>query len=137
MKIDWPTFDTMLRKTPMPRHDVVVGVSRGGLVPATILSHMWGVELEVLHIRSYEGQTQKKPVWSRFDLDMTGKSVLVVDDICDTGETLKLALQLLPPGTRTFTFVRKLESLVRPDYCSIEGANIGWVTFPWESDQAC
>jgi hypoxanthine phosphoribosyltransferase len=57
---------------------VVVGVQRGGLVPATYLSHKLGVPLQVLDLEV--GFKEKH------NLDYS--AILLVDDICDTGQTL-------------------------------------------------
>ncbi len=68
----------------------VVGVARGGLVPATIISYELGLPLTTVHVSSYEG-TEKKGIMGNvnqlFDLP-NNSQLLVVDDICDTGETI-------------------------------------------------
>ena len=86
--------------------DYVVGITRGGNVPATIISHMLGVRCEALKVALRDGGESETNCWmaedafgavspenqddlkSRWDIDLR-KNILVVDDINDTGDTLK------------------------------------------------
>ena len=89
------------------RPDYIVGITRGGNVPATILSNMLGVRGEALKVSlrdNYEGESSESNCWmsedafgyvdeeerallkSRWDLNKR-KNILVVDDINDTGAT--------------------------------------------------
>jgi hypoxanthine phosphoribosyltransferase len=89
------------------RPDYIVGITRGGNVPATILSNMLGVRGEALKVSlrdNYNGESSESNCWmaedafgyvnederdtlkSRWDLNKR-KNILVVDDINDTGAT--------------------------------------------------
>ena len=86
--------------------DYIVGITRGGNVPATILSHMLGVRCEALKISlrdddgtsetncwmaddafGYIDEEDRPTTKCRWDVSKR-KNILVVDDINDTGETL-------------------------------------------------
>lgn len=69
------------------RPDYIVGLTRGGNIPATILSHMMEVPAEALKISLRDHASQESNCWMAEDA-YNGKNILVVDDINDTGETL-------------------------------------------------
>jgi hypoxanthine phosphoribosyltransferase len=82
----------------------ITGIQRGGLIPAVMISHK-------LHI----------PYVSRIN-----KDTLVVDDICDTGETLKNTI-----GMYTATLHYKPTAIFTPDFYSKE-VGTEWIVYPWE-----
>ena len=81
----------------------VVGLARGGLIPATIMSYVLDVPLLSYAISSYENTTKtdkfKVHQFVHFNdlksLKEADPHVLVVDDICDTGGTLIKAVNTL------------------------------------------
>ena len=68
--------------------DYVVGLTRGGLIPATMISHYFEVPMHTLEIKlrdhAVEPESNK---WMPQDA-LDGKKILIVDDINDTGDTL-------------------------------------------------
>jgi len=71
--------------------DYIVGVTRGGNVPATILSNMTGIRCEAVKVALRDGETGKSGDsidWMAQDAN-EGKKILVVDDINDTGATFQ------------------------------------------------
>ena len=73
------------------RPDYIVGITRGGNVPATILSNMTGIRCEAVKVALRDGESGKTGdsiAWMADDAKM-GKNILVVDDINDTGATFK------------------------------------------------
>jgi len=122
--------------------DLIVGVSRGGWAPGRILSDL----LENTHtanikIEFYTGieKTARKPVVTQaISEDIYQKNILVVDDVADTGESLKVALDHVRDkgaGTvRTITVYFKPHSTFKPDYFA--GITSNWIIFPWERLEA-
>lgn len=69
--------------------DVVVGIARGGLVPATMLSHYLGKPLMVINYSLRDNKVSRiSEVNDIVKLYSTMQNVLIVDDICDSGDTL-------------------------------------------------
>ena len=69
------------------RPDYIVGLTRGGNVPATIISNWTNISCHALKI-SFRDQTETESnCWMSEDA-YNGKKILVIDDINDTGETL-------------------------------------------------
>ena len=72
------------------RPDYIVGITRGGLIPATLLSHYLNVNLETLkvNLRDNFGVSESESnCWMAEDA-LQGKNILVVDDINDSGATI-------------------------------------------------
>jgi uncharacterized protein len=118
--------------------DVVVAVARGGLVPARVLADLLEVDvLATLQIQHYIGVAQTKTaatIEQALSSHVEGKRVLLVDDIADTGESLKLAQSTLKAKgaaeIRIATLYHKPQSTLKPDYYTKQTSN--WVIFPWD-----
>jgi uncharacterized protein len=122
--------------------DVIVGVSRGGWPPARIISDLLeNSRLANMKVEFYKdiGVRSKKPrITQRVTSEVTGKRVLVVDDVSDTGHSLKVvANHLRRKGTKEFkvcTIYMKPQSIFRPDYYAKTTRK--WIIFPWERLEA-
>jgi hypoxanthine phosphoribosyltransferase len=122
--------------------DLIVGVSRGGWAPGRILSDL----LENTHtanikIEFYVGieKTGPKPVVTQpITEDISNKNVLVVDDVSDTGMSLKVALDHVlekrAGNVKTATVYYKPHSTFKPDFFADTTSN--WIVFPWERLEA-
>ena len=117
--------------------DVIVGVLRGGWLPARVLSDFLGVGVDSVGVEFYLGvaETRKAPVLTQsVSVPVTGKRVLVVDDVADSGESLTLVkahvLQKGAKEVRVATVYCKPWSVVKPEYYARESSC--WVVFPWE-----
>ena len=64
--------------------EVIVGISRGGLVPGVMMSHWFAKPFKPV-----VAATRDFPEWQEYLPRPTDKRVLIVDDICDSAETLK------------------------------------------------
>jgi len=126
-----------IRKSGFNPH-IIVGVSRGGWAPGRILSDL----LENTHTVNVKiefyvgiGKTAGKPIVTQpIGEDISGKRVLVVDDVSDTGKSLKVAMEHMlekgAAGVKTATIYFKPNSTFKPDYFADSTAN--WIIFPWE-----
>ena len=73
------------------RPDYVVGLTRGGLVPANLISQYLDCRMETLKVSLRDGEQQETNCWmaeDAFGYESTRKNILIVDDINDTGATL-------------------------------------------------
>lgn len=117
--------------------DVLVGIARGGLVPAVRLSHLLGdCLMRVVHVKYYEDVETRaeEPEIFWADVEKFEGDVLVVDDVADTGDTLKVVMDHLESKVegdmKIATLVWKPKSSIRPDFFVYETSK--WVVFPWE-----
>jgi len=119
--------------------DCIVGIGRGGLVPAVYLSDRLGIrKLYAFKIYYYKGEKRgKKPVVSqRPPLRFVCGNVLIVDDIADTGATLLTAKKLLKKHSkniRTATLHYKPHSRIKPDFFVQETEK--WVVYPYQTTE--
>ena len=118
------------------RPDVVVGIAKGGVVPAVFLSSAFLVEFLPIKLSSRRNEVvvHDEPVWFvRPTPDIKGRHILLVDDISVAGRTLAMAKsELLTIGAaevRTATLAVHLGS-ARPDYYAIETDDC--ILFPWD-----
>jgi len=118
--------------------DIIVGVSRGGWPPARVLSDLLGnPNLANVRAEFYLGvaETKGEPTLTQpVSIDVTGKKVLIVDEIADTGKSLKLIKEHLiekrAKEVKIVTVYYKPWSIIKPDYYEKETSC--WVVFPWE-----
>ncbi|MBU2559822.1 phosphoribosyltransferase [archaeon] len=118
--------------------DVIIGISRGGWVPARLLSDILdNDEVDTLRVKFYKsvGETAKRPeILFSTQIDLEGKDVLLVDDIADTGESLiATVVHLRMKNVRSIfvaTLVKKPQSRFIPDLFVADISE--WVIFPWE-----
>ena len=122
--IDWSNIDSLVEKlcekinqSPIPFENIL-GVPRGGLIPAVMVSHKLGIPLVKHSITPY---------------------TLVIDDICDSGHTLK---KLVNRYQTEFSFPLNLKTAVlhykphtsvfEPTIWAKQWSSNDWVLYPWE-----
>lgn len=118
--------------------DVIVGVSRGGWAPARVMSDLLeNPELANVRAEFYLGvaETKGEPVITQpVSTFVKGKRVLVMDDVADTGKSLRLVkAHLLDKGAtdvKIATIYYKPWSVLTPDYYMKKTKS--WIVFPWE-----
>ncbi len=122
--------------------DVIVGVSRGGWPPARIMSDLLeNPELANIKAEFYLGVaiTKGEPMITQpISTSVRGKRVLVVDEVADTGKSLRLVQTYLSEhgakDIKILTIYYKPWSLVIPDWYGKETNR--WIIFPWERKEA-
>jgi len=142
--MDWELFYDLAKRVAQKiqeseyRPDFIVGLARGGWVLARVLCDLLGVKdlisLKVEHWGVTATPDGKARLKYPFRIDLSGRRVLVVDDITDTGESMCLArehVETLKPGEMRTATLRHIEgSKFVPDYFGNE-ITWRWVIFPW------
>ena len=121
--------------------DIVIGLARGGLVPARLISDYLNIKDLYAVKTEHWGVTAtpdgKAKLAQGLQVDISGKRVLVVDDITDTGQSLKLAVDHIakqkPKEIKSATLLHITHSKYVPHYYSEEVPedNWTWFIFPW------
>jgi xanthine phosphoribosyltransferase len=125
------------RLLPMAKWTGIVAISRGGLVPAAIFAREMEIRLvDTLCISTYEDK-------SRGDVKMLkipegakacdGKGWLIVDDLVDTGVTMRAARALLPQAYVAAIYA-KPSGIPTVDTFVHEVPQNTWIHFPWDTD---
>jgi hypothetical protein len=136
-------YDMLLNLTEKIRKngfkpDIIVGVSRGGWPPARVLSDLMGnPNLANVRVEFYLGvaETKGEPTLTQpVSVAVDGKKILLVDEVADTGKSLKLVKKHLTENGATevkiATVYYKPWSIIKPDYYEKETRH--WIVFPWE-----
>ncbi|MGB9730194.1 MAG: phosphoribosyltransferase [Thermoprotei archaeon] len=118
--------------------ETIVGISRWGLIPALLLSDALNVD-EVSSIRiqhwskGLAGSTIK--VQEPVEVNVKNRKVLVIDEVADTGLTLKVATETLrslkADEVRSAVLYLKPRSIFKPDYYGILMETNAWIIYPW------
>jgi xanthine phosphoribosyltransferase len=113
----------------------VVGITRGGLVPAMIVSRELDIRVvDTISVKSYNHQSQTQPRVTKApqaDLMGDGTGILIVDDLVDTGKTLEL-VRALYPRAHFATVYAKPSGRPMVDTYITEVSQDTWIFFPWD-----
>lgn len=111
--------------------DCVIGIVRGGLVPARLLSSYLGVkEMYCLTVKKTE---EGRKITTEITGDLNGKNVLLVEDMLETGKSLLVAKEYLEAKgaeVKTTCLYTMSISEVVPDYSLRQVEEVA--KFPWE-----
>jgi hypoxanthine phosphoribosyltransferase len=141
------------------RPDYIVGITRGGLIPANLLSQYTGIKMHTLNVSLRDGDSSESNLWMAEDAfgfnaenigDPCCKNILIVDDINDEGNTIAWIKQdwqasCLPndarwghvwgQNVRIATLTNNMASKETVDY-SVWEVNKAeedcWLVYPWE-----
>ena len=108
-------------------------------MPARIISDfMLIMNLSSFKIEHYRGTRKKRRAVVRYPIGqgVAGKKVLLVDDVCDTGDTFEVACKhlekhMLPEDIRTAVLHFKKTSSFIPDYYAGKIIKWRWIIYPW------
>ena len=138
------------------RPDYIVGMTRGGLVPAVMMSNITGITMHALDVRFRDINTDHGPesnTWMAEDAH-AGKNILIFDDINDSGKTMQWIKDDWPagclPSDQTWNNVwgnnvrfaslldNQASNFGEVDYTAMEINKMEkdvWVVFPWEGER--
>lgn len=115
--------------------DVIVGLARGGMLPTLIMSHILDCPVFVPNYSSKSGVGDNRNHDNILPF-IHGKSILLVDDISDTGKTLQEVRDFYTPHNNIKTLVlyyKEQEGVRVPDfYWQKIPTDSPWIFYPWE-----
>ena len=137
--ISWEAFGRLSRAlaeaVAREEVDLAIGIARGGLFPASAVACALRRELFPVRLtrRVDDRVVHPAPVWRTA---VAGKAVAIVDEIADTGETLRLVATEVERGgaTRVVTaaLVAHTWATPAPRICALETDAL--VVFPWDGE---
>lgn len=141
--IDWQEYLRIMGKCvqklkSFEPFDIIYAPMRGGLIPAVIASHAFDVRMYPIDITE-DGKVSvvaNDPVIDTVNL--INKKVLLIDDIADSGKTLKKCVEYLKSkgyfDIVICTLIVKQKSAIVPDVTEKSVKN-EWVIFPYEQEK--
>ena len=123
------------RLSEMKPYKGIIAVTRGGLVPAAIVARELDIRLiDTVCVLSYNQKTKGDVnVLKHANIAGDGQEWLIVDDLVDTGETIK-AIRLTLPNAHYATVYAKPSGREQVDTFITEVSQDTWIYFPWDME---
>ncbi len=111
----------------------IVAVARGGLVPAALVARALGIrKIEAVSVATYQHERIGEPVLLKLPSAAgDGSGWLVIDDLVDTGSTMKIIRALLPKAHVGVLYAKPVGLLLADSFVA-EFPQDSWIDFPWE-----
>jgi hypoxanthine phosphoribosyltransferase len=143
MIIEWPLFGELSRALALKVSrafdpDLVVGVATAGVVPGAVVAAMLDRPFHSIIVsRRYRSEVVRDSpaVLSAAPADVMGRRVLVVDETCNEGDTLRLAVAAIvnAGASEVRTAVSIRTGPFQPDFHGIETE--ARIVLPWDREQ--
>jgi uncharacterized protein len=140
--IDWPLFGELSRALALRvarewLPDVVIGIATAGVVPGAAVAAILDLPFHsILISRRYSAdQVRETPaVFGAAPTDVRGKRVLIVDETCDSGQTMRLAIgSIVNEGAKEVrTAVSVRTGSYAPDFHAL--ATAAMIVLPWDRE---
>ena len=138
LKVDWPFFGEICRALALRvareyQPEIVLGIAKAGVIPGVVVASILQCEFSSMAVtRRQEGAS---PVLvTGPPPSIQGRRILVVDETCDTGSTLRLALSEIrahhPAEVRSAVSFKT--GTYAPDFYAFETEN--FIILPWDRE---
>ena len=124
------------------RPDIILGIARGGLIPAGSLGYALSIKNTYLINVEYYTDIDERldvpvilPPYLEL-VDLEHSSVLIVDDVADTGHTLQMVYEFVSgkvEEVRAAVLYEKPRSVIKPEF--VWRRTDLWINFPWSSEE--
>ena len=132
--MDWQTFESEIKKLSMKidyKPDIIIGITRGGLVPARLLST--NLQVKDMYCLTVRKIGEERKVTNEITENLVDKSILLVEDMLETGRSLSVAKQYLESkGAKVKTACLYTISIseIEPEFYLKQVQKVK--EFPWE-----
>jgi hypoxanthine phosphoribosyltransferase len=138
LEVDWPFFGELcralaLRVAHQYQPEIVLGIAKAGVIPGVVVASILQCEFSSMAVTRREAGAQPVLV-SGPPSTIGGRRVLIVDETCDTGSTMKLALhevRALKPA-EVLTAVSFKTGEYTPDFHAFESES--FIILPWDRE---
>jgi len=139
LEIEWPFFGELSRGLALKvarayDPEIVIGIATAGVIPGAVIAAILGREFHSLVVsRKYKAsRTREAPeIFGSAPKEVRGRRVLIVDETCDSGDTLRLAVSAVQEGGAAE--VRTAVSInYAPDFHAI--ATESMIILPWDRE---
>lgn len=142
LEVDWPLFGELSRALALRvargfDPELVVGIATAGVVPGAVVAAILGREFQSITVsRRYRATTVRATpaVFGEVHPSVRGRRVLVVDETCDSGDTLRLAVAAVVNGgaADVRTAVGFRTGPYEPDFAALETESA--IVLPWDRE---
>jgi len=138
LEVDWPFFGELCRALALRvareyQPEIVLGIAKAGVIPGVVVASILQCDFTSMVVTRTDADSQPILV-SGPPPSIKGRRVLVVDETCDTGSTMKLALSEV--RARKPAEVRSAVSFktgdYAPDFHAFETEN--FIILPWDRE---
>ena len=138
LEVDWPFFGELCRALALRvareyQPEIVLGIAKAGVIPGVVVASILQCDFTSMVVTRKEADSQPILV-SGPPPSIKGRRVLVVDETCDTGSTMKLALSevraLKPSEVRSAVSFKTGD--YAPDFHAFETDN--FIILPWDRE---
>ncbi len=136
MEVDWPFFGELCRGLALKvskdyQPNLVVGIARAGVIPGAVIASILRCDFASIALtRLHEGEAPA--LLSRPTLSPKGRRVLLVDETCDSGDTMRLAASVMreegAAALKTAVSIRTGDW--KPDYWALQ--TTAFIILPWD-----
>lgn len=138
LEVDWTFFGELCRGLALRISrdydpDLVIGIAKAGVLPGAVVASILQTDFAAMSITRPESSRRPKLLAGPPE-SVAGRRVLIVDETCDTGDTLKVALAavrpLRPADVRTAVSFKT--GPYEPDYAAL--ATESFIVLPWDRE---
>jgi len=138
MPVDWGLFGELCRALALKVYhaydpDLVLGIARAGVIPGAVVASILQRDFASMAISRSDSGARPVVIAGPPKL-VTGRRVLIVDETCDSGETMRLALSavrdLKPAAVKTAVSFRT--GPFQPDFHALETES--FIILPWDRE---
>ena len=142
LHVEWPLFGELSRALALKVSreydpEIVVGIATAGVVPGAVIAAMLGREFHSIVVsRKYRAESARDmpEVFGSAPAEVIGKRILIVDETCDSGDTMRLAVAaILNAGAADIrTAVEFQTGPYVPDFHALATAST--IVLPWDRE---
>jgi hypoxanthine phosphoribosyltransferase len=142
MEIEWPFFGELSRGLALKvarayDPELVIGIATAGVIPGAVIAAILGREFHSLVVsRKYRSASERESpeIFGSAPREVRDRRVLIVDETCDSGETIRLALSAVHEAgaSEIRTAVAFRTGAYAPDFHAI--ATESTIILPWDRE---
>jgi uncharacterized protein len=142
LEIEWPFFGELSRGLALKvareyDPEVVIGIATAGVIPGAVIAAIMGREFHSLVVSRKFGSTlarETPAIFGSAPREVRGRRVLIVDETCDSGDTIRLAISAVRDAgaSEIKTAVAFQTGPYTPDFHAI--ATESTIILPWDRE---
>ena len=138
MEVDWPFFGELCRALALRiagsfDPEIIVGIAKAGVIPGVVVASILQRDFASMAV-TREDSDRRPTLVTAPPPSVRGRRVLVVDETCDSGDTLKLALatirELRPAALKSAVSFKT--GAYEPDFYAL--ATESFIILPWDRE---